>query len=203
MEKTVTVEGIEVTQAIQSVDNNVTLIRGKHTYIRVYLSVPDYADVVRIEGRLSLFVREDGHEEVEHSLCSMSAMTRVSKFDLLEQRLDWSRSLNFELPCHYLGQQRDKKVTARTELSEVKLVCRDGKSENGKICDGRQKKEVVFQAEVTMHCRVVAYRYVDPETHEVYEPTKGEIAVIRDYVEKAFPFQVMLELSHDRRTEVV
>ena len=46
---------------------------------------------------------------------------------------------------------------------------------------------VEFLPEVTMHCRVVAYRYTDPESREVYTPSKGEIEVIRDYVEKAFP----------------
>ena len=54
-----------------------------------------------------------------------------------------------------------------------------------------------------MHCRVVAYRYTDPESREVYTPSKGEIEVIRDYVEKAFPVtRLCLELSHDRRAEV-
>jgi hypothetical protein len=89
------VRAIEVTQSIQSIDNEVRLIAGKPTIARVYLDPAQVPGGVRLAGEV-MWSRGQG------GMAYLPSMNRVTFGQavptLLDQRLDVEKSLNFALP---------------------------------------------------------------------------------------------------------
>ncbi|WP_201271322.1 hypothetical protein [Sinorhizobium medicae] len=88
--------GIEVVQVIQSLDNDVLLVAGKPTVVRVYIDPSGLGAAANLTGEL-MWRRGDGGANY------LPAMNRVRPDpartpDLQAQRFDITQSLNFRLP---------------------------------------------------------------------------------------------------------
>ena len=115
----VNISGIEVVQAIQNAHNDVPLILGKRTFVRVYLNPVDLNKDVRVKGKLSWKVtgNEIFQPEAIPSLESVLLRKNGEHPPLSEQRLNWSQSLNFELPERFFQNQEDMSCLLYTSPS--------------------------------------------------------------------------------------
>jgi hypothetical protein len=89
------IRGLEVVQSVQSLDNDVVLIAGKPTMVRVYLDPAQASAGTRLAGELTWRRGGGGMSYLPSSnVLQLSAPAPT----LLAQRLDLSLSLNFVLP---------------------------------------------------------------------------------------------------------
>lgn len=88
-------EGMEVTQAVQDMRQSVTLIAGKRTGVRVYLSYYASPDI-RVRGEL--LARSDSGEFISVPSANQALLSSTNAGNLGAMRGDASLSLNFILP---------------------------------------------------------------------------------------------------------
>ena len=89
-------DGIEVTQAIQDMPHSVTLIAGKRTAVRMYLS---YFASPDIQVRGELLARSSTGTLLTIASDNRPVLSAASAGNLLQKRLDASLSLNFLIPA--------------------------------------------------------------------------------------------------------
>lgn len=90
------VEALEVTQGVQSLRNDVSLVENRDAIVRAYVATHN-DDVVRTSGRLRLF--RDGVELPESPLAPVNeAQAITATDDPIARRSDRDSTLNFRLP---------------------------------------------------------------------------------------------------------
>src|SRR3954462_4865919 len=95
--QSVTIEGIEVSQAIQNMDHQVPLIAGRRTVVRVYFSVKTDQGFGQISGRL--LVQPAGNPVmVDPAVQSISVLDQWNGNMDSFKRMHIETSLNFVLP---------------------------------------------------------------------------------------------------------
>jgi hypothetical protein len=98
-----TVEGIEITQAIQDLDNNIPLIAGKNTVARVYIGA-DHVTGNNIVTEVSVELRA---YRLNHTLIPpvLTLDGGIASQEPLvnDKRLDYAESLNFTVPTAWLA----------------------------------------------------------------------------------------------------
>jgi hypothetical protein len=101
----VKVDGIEVTQAIQDLDNSVFLIAGRPTVVRAFFSVDSAAITINAQLQVTL---PDGSTKTEDAVCA-DRVTKPCKVevtpgeDLRIKRDNVEKSANFFLPPEWLA----------------------------------------------------------------------------------------------------
>jgi hypothetical protein len=110
--------GLEITQAIQDLDNTVPLIAGKRTFARAYLRVEGPTSAIReVSGvltacrpvlRAGLFLECGASLPIDPTsssavLQSLNRITVNSSTDITVKRQDINASLNFELPPNWIN----------------------------------------------------------------------------------------------------
>ena len=102
---TVTIDGIEVTQAIQNLAHGVPLVAGKATLVRVYLTVklsfPTTSSLPSASATAELSARRVPGGPVTKLVASNSIKVPV-QLSLKERRKDLALSLNFLVPAKLL-----------------------------------------------------------------------------------------------------
>ena len=189
----VNVSGIEVVQAVQSAKNDVPLVLGKRTFVRVYLTPQDLNKDVRVRGHLSWRIIGNNTRDFEpiQSLGSVLLRKNGDHPSLFEQRLNWSRSLNFELPPKFFLNTKRTIYKRETEYSFFlerleALYPEDVQLQLGRICSDASAP-VKFSPAPEFHCRAIVFRYLDPQHWYYLEPHPAEVDLIRRFVECAFP----------------
>jgi hypothetical protein len=98
----VKVLGMEVTQATQTLFNNIPMVAGKPTILRLYMSVEGPTTTITgVSGELSAS-RPGG--AVLPNIASANQITIDSSQDITSKRLDITKSLNFVLPPDWYSQ---------------------------------------------------------------------------------------------------
>jgi hypothetical protein len=92
----ITVDGIEVTQSVQSIDHSVTLVAGKRTVVRAYVSCQS-AGTVTVKGSLSVR-RAAGGPVTEIASLNSPVINPAQNGQVRPKRENIERSLNFLLP---------------------------------------------------------------------------------------------------------
>ncbi len=192
----VKVSHIEVVQSIQNANNDsyvessceesvttggVPLIAGKATYVRVYFENLTTATRLRAKGELKVELG-DGTGQQPGPVPSEGAVTRYAGASpsLIEQRLDWSLSLNFKLDDGIIAEKGDK--TFSLDLLEDTT----GK-ESFTVDPASASPKVEFREAKRLACRALIFRYRDVENDVYLEPTSEEVDTICRYVERSFP----------------
>ncbi len=178
----VTVRAIEAVQSIQNAANEVPLIAGKPTWVRVYLQADDLAPGTVISGRLGLF---DGDREITGAVESLNPLDFAARLSLAEQRRDWDDSLNFRLPDSALVGREGE--TLRLRLQTAVLAAPGGADEQAAVEQADEIGEVKVAAATGLRCRILRFRCRDRDNSGFVEPTRGEAWAIRRYVDNAFP----------------
>jgi hypothetical protein len=90
--------GTEITQAVQNVANQVTLIRGKATVVRIYLKPKGFTKTTRIQGEIAVAPAPGSPAKYVASVNGVT-VSKAAYPDLPSQRRRVDLSLNFILPA--------------------------------------------------------------------------------------------------------
>jgi hypothetical protein len=168
------VRGTEVVQVVQTVDNQVRLIAGKATVVRVYLEVDVFTAPTTVSGELTWQLSAAGAS-------FLAAMNRVhidpaSLPTLRQQRFDITKSLNFVLPANALSGS----LTLR--LNRVDVV-------------GGQTLTLAAQPDTTLNfvgapplrVKAIGLRYTSARTGQTVTPQAVHFDYLRSYLGRAYP----------------
>jgi hypothetical protein len=169
--------GIEVVQSIQNLQNDIPLLAGKRTAVRVYVRPHDLTTDVPVTGTLAL--RRAGASEEVASESSVVLRRDGDHPALEEQRRSLERSLWFPLTG-------DQASVGRVEL-HLKKVTPTLHGDPDLEVMNHPPTEVDFQPGPTLRVRAVALRVRDPDTGEAHVPNAGHRYAFRSYLERAFP----------------
>lgn len=177
------VRKIEVVQAVQSALNDVPLVFGKPTYVRVYLNPTVSQEHSQIEGYVKI---RSGSTVVLNDHRSIETLRLERGLSLHEQRLDWSKSLNFLLPNEFWKYCSSSSITV--ELAGVKVTTPEGSSNAvNKLAGESTTKPITVLEDPELNCRIVLFRHRDINNRDFIEPSKGDAEAIKRYVENVFP----------------
>lgn len=178
-----TIRHIEVVQTIQNLSHDIPLITGKRTYVRVYPAYEPALAGLRIYGELTA---KNNVGKVIGSFPAIEHCQLDRELSLHQQRLDWSKSLNFLL--HETTWDRSQSSSVEFELTGASTISPDGKQVESEKIEGEGKAiRVEFEKDPEMQCRIVIYRYEDSDNQSLLLPTSGEVAAIEHYIENIFP----------------
>ncbi|MGH9848872.1 MAG: PKD domain-containing protein [Blastocatellia bacterium] len=118
-------DGIEVTQVIQDLNNSIPLIAGKRTLARVYLRLTGATSEIRnVSGALTA-CRPLGDSAIcgdfLPNLQALNAITVNSSTDVTAKRRDLNASLNFELPPDWITEGRLHLRISHLETNGIQL----------------------------------------------------------------------------------
>jgi hypothetical protein len=172
------IDGIEVVQVVQDMDHSVTLIAGKRTIVRVYLSRPAGA-AVNVRGEISVRRTPNGAAQNVPSLDT--ARVRSSQNGNLQaKREDLALSLNFRLP--------DALTTAGRIFIRVASLTNatTGAGIDCTNCD-TQSIEVKFKEAPPLRVRLLKIRYRTPAKPSGFVPTARDATLFKSWVNRAYP----------------
>ena len=174
----VSLEGIEVTQAVQDMEHSVPLVAGKRTVVRVYLSRPSGGDIT-VRGEITVRRTPTGPAQTVPSL-DTARLKSAQNGKLRLKREDLRLSLNFLLPAALA-----KAGPLIVRLSAVKNASTGATVE----CDNCATEEVTvkFEDSATLRVRLVRLRYKfgDPPAGQV--ATARDLALIKSWLARVYP----------------
>ena len=185
--KNKTISHAEVIQSIQNLDNDLPLLQDKLTYIRFYSTALNKStENVNVKLRIiKTTSTQNSHLELApDSMPLMAGNDNSESQDINALRLYWDKSFNFKLPQGFFTE---KKIAIKSKDNPDQFVELDFVLVDAINDDILFKLESVKFYYLELNLRAVAYRYEDTETGEIHQPTPGELTVIRDYIESAFP----------------
>lgn len=177
----ITVDGIEVVQAVQDIGHSVTLVANKSTVVRVYLSTTGSAPLT-VRGTLAARRAGTGAWKKIASTGNVvlnPADTGAS--GLRRKRETLGLSLNFRLPAALLSAG-DVEVA----LSQVERVSPPASL----TVPAGASRQFTFSRSATLRVHVIGIRYQTrrPDgTTRTYEPTAADYALIRSWLGRAYP----------------
>jgi hypothetical protein len=170
------VRGIEVTQAIQDLQNSVVLIANKPTLVRVYIDPAVVTGAGSISGEVAW--RRDGASGVTY----LPAMNNVNvdparPKTIAEQRRDLTESLNFLLPPEAIGPGTVEITVSRLYgLGGVNLILAP-----------QQAVSVIFKPSVLLRVRAIGLRYRRQGMAGGIAPGSIHFAYLRSFLARAYP----------------
>jgi hypothetical protein len=172
------VDGIEVTQAVQDMKHSVPLIAGKATVVRLYLSRPE-GDAVTVRGEISVRRTPSG---TPHKVPSLDT-ARVSPTQngrLRTKRHDLRLSLNFRLPAELTAAGRVfvSVASLADAATGVTLDCAD--------CADKQV-EVRFVEAAPLRVRLISLRYRTADKPDGHLPRALDVALFKSWLGRAYP----------------
>lgn len=173
----VTVEGIEVVQAIQDLAHSVPLIAGKNTLVRVYLKHSTAPASGEVRGELEVSTTGPDGAATYVPTADTVKLIPAAPVSLDDQRHDLSLSLNFILPA-------DLTREGRIWLTLGRLRARDG-SEVAHVKP--PPLEIEFQAGPVLRIKVLGYRYRSHLDGRVYSPDAIHFDYLRSFLTRALP----------------
>jgi len=172
------VDGIEVVQVVQDMNHSVTLIAGKRTIVRVYLSRPAGA-AINVRGEIAVRRTPNGAAQNVPSLDT--ARVRSSQNGNLQaKREDLALSLNFRLP--------DTLTTAGRIFIRVASLT-DVKTGTAVECTNCNTKsvEVKFKEAPPLRVRLLKIHYRTPAKPSGFVPTTLDAALFKSWLNRAYP----------------
>jgi hypothetical protein len=170
-----------VTQTIQDLNNSVTLIAGKTTWVRAYIGKHDGS--VAVTANLQA-TGSDGTV----STISPAASVIVTAGESLETlRADWSKSLNFLLPASVtaFGGVTLKLVSFKHADFGGAIIC--------EFCTTQTR--VTFFAEPPLRVRAIGLRYTFGSPPQKAAPREIDYALLESWLGRAYPVSEV-DFSH-------
>lgn len=179
------VRAVEVVQSVQSVDNDVVLIAGKPTIVRIYLDPARVPAGERLAGEITW--RRGGGMTY---LPSMNRVTFAPPFSapaLVEQRLNLELSINFMLP-----PQAIQRGALEIGLNRVFVPGGREIAGRGELPVG----ELRFAPAPVLRVRVIGLRYPSPTNPGTFvSPDAVHFAYMKSYLLRAYPI-ASIDWSH-------
>lgn len=179
----VTVDGIEVTQVVQDMAHSVTLVAGKPTVVRVYLSRPA-GGVVTLRGVIAVRRTAHGAAQLVPSL-DTARLNPAQNGELRLKRENLTLSLNFLLPASLTTAGKIfVSVASLTEAATgVKVACSN--------C-ADVVRHVSFKESPPLRVRLVKMRYRTNNPPRTHLPGTREMALIESWLKRAYPVSRVL-----------
>jgi hypothetical protein len=175
----VAVEAVEVTQAIQNMPHSVTLVAGKATVARVYLSS---TAAVPLTVRGTLTIRDPASGATTTVASTGSTTVEPVNGALRARRENLAASLNFIIPPAYTGAGvRDISLASvRNAGAGVAVGCSN--------C-GAAGRSVSFEQSAPLRLHVVGLEYttgMGPGV-QAHAPAAADFALVRSWIGRAYP----------------
>jgi hypothetical protein len=171
----VTIESIEDVQSIQSTQNDVPLVAGKATVVRVYLSSTAPL-AVKLSGKLAI----TPNGSVSQTLQSVnSVLTSIAPIDLSTIRRDLTASLNFVIPL-----QLTNVGLANLQLASLTQVS-DGSEVSCMNCS-TLSVPMSFAAVAPLRLIVIGLSYFD-SSQNVVAPSQDQYEALLSWIQRAYP----------------
>ncbi|MCC6133735.1 MAG: PKD domain-containing protein, partial [Acidobacteria bacterium] len=174
--------GIEVTQAVQDLNNSVPLIAGKSTYVRVHVKALGSQDIKSAGGTLTVSSESDSSKNMALTPANLVAGTQRGTITVKPspQRVQLDDSFLFVLPAE---TWLSGKVNIRFELKGgEELDCKEPTT-NDPTQDC--KVQVDFKAAKTLKVKLSPVRWTRNETS--HEPTEAELEDARRELANTIP----------------
>jgi hypothetical protein len=175
--KGVGVRAVEVIQSIQSIDNNVRLIAGKVTLVRVYLDPASLAAPSLLTGEL-VWRRGAGGMRYLPAMNRLNLTPSSPLISLQEQRFDTQLSINFRLPPEATS-------VGELEIGLQRLFVPGGDD----VPIATPARLIVrFHSAPPLRVRVVGLRYksaTNPPSHVT--PDAIHFTYLNSYLNRAYP----------------
>lgn len=176
------VSHIEVIQSIQNHANTVLLIKGKRTFVRVFVKPDRFPEDFSLSATLSCSL---ANKEIQ---CLSSLLVRVDQYNNGPDRRLWSNSLNFEIPSEFWDSAGLDSVSVESVSFTLRSVDSEQQQVRLRTEDADSNSLILeFHPSPSMHLKVVGLRVSHPETGATHEPGSKELDLIADCVECMFP----------------
>jgi hypothetical protein len=180
------VDGMEIIQSVQNLKNEVELIRGKNTLVRVFLSIRNGQPLSNATVRGQLTVKASGADGATATIESENALRLIDHDDanLASRHKHLDRSLNFRfqgnLPQGQIATDGSS-VEYRFELTSVRqeYAVYDVTPEHASLTRS-------FYAPAPLRVRALGLRYYDIDGDSA-RPERPHFEYMRQYLEQAFP----------------
>lgn len=175
---TVSIQGIEITQAIQNLRHDVRLIAGKKTVVRVYLKADSMPRNLRVRGEILV---SRGESTPARFVVSRNTVT-LKKTDhppLEDQRRDAALSLNFELPRRGVG----------TLLVQLNRIIPATRGDDVPISNPDETQQVEFVSAPPLRVRVLGLRFTDDRLTppQSFAPDAFHFDYLKSYLTRTYP----------------
>lgn len=194
LERTVQLDGWEVTQAIQDLGGSVPLIRGKGTFVRVYLAPSSGAMLVRGELEVSRnpngpWTEVDQFENPSNDTNPLgTAILDASRkgatlADLRSRRENFDFSLNFKLPSAFTRNTVWYRLSKVRETSSLT----SGSSSNILVANKPPAQSVTFISGDALLLNVINLRYTNGTPPTTHQARHVELDLLNSWLVRAYP----------------
>jgi hypothetical protein len=173
----VTLQGIEVVQAIQDMPNSVTLIAGKTTWVRVYFG--------KLSGTRALMATLQAKRGSTTAILNSAAPITVNAAEnLTTRRQNWNRSLNFAVPAAMMS--------SGTTIFTVDTLTDMSAAQKRIICDNcGTPTQVSFSNMPPLIIRAIGLTYQFQPTpsapQQTANPRAVDYALLQSWLTRALP----------------
>ena len=170
-------DGLEVTQAIQDMAHTVPLVAAKTTIARVYLSVATGGPLV-VQGLLLARRKSPAGPWTPIPSLGTAVINPLENGQLRLKRESESKSLNFLLPAALCGAGAcELKLVAVFQISPFKPL----------VAPASAKRTVQFLASPPLRVRILGIRFTGGTPPGPIEPSVIDFALIRSWLKRAYP----------------
>jgi hypothetical protein len=171
-------DGLEVTQAIQDMPHSVPLIANKQTWARAYLSANTTAPVTVSSAVLN--VRNTATNTVTQVVSNTPvAINPAQNGQLRTKRESLSLSFNFPLPAGLTAQGKEEFTLANlSNPAGPPLICSN-------CVAGR--RAVGFVASAPLRVRIVGLQYTTGTPPQTFTPFATDFALLPSWLTRAYP----------------
>jgi hypothetical protein len=177
---TPTLDGQEITQAIQDINNTISLVATKRTVVRVYLSAPSIVSPVSVRGELSLR-RSPGGQPVTIPSLNTVVLSSAQVGQLDVKRRDVQLSLNFLLPVN-------QTTAGPLYISLARLTnANTGLPFDISLNNLNDTRTVTFTANAPLRVRILGIRYQQGTPPVTHTPSQFDFDLINSWLRRTYP----------------
>ena len=187
---TVTIDGIEVTQAIQNLAHGVPLIAGKATLVRVYLTAklnfPTPPSLPSASATAELSARRVAGGALTKLVASNSIKVPL-QVSLKERRKDLALSVNFLVPAELLtpGDLYLRVLRLKASIEGIPFAVPIPVPTHA-------TRKVTLIASPPLRVRILGMRYTSGSPAQSFEPAERDFQMVLSWLRRAYPVAEVL-----------
>jgi hypothetical protein len=187
---TVTIDGIEVTQAVQNLAHGVPLIAGKATLVRVYLTMklnfPTPLGLPSASAMAELSARRAPGGPLTRLVASNSINVPV-QLSLKERRKDLALSVNFLVPAKLLtpGDLYLRVLRIKASIEGIPFALPIPVPTHA-------TRKVTLIASPPLRVRILGMRYASGSPAQNFEPAERDFQMVLSWLRRAYPVAEVL-----------
>jgi len=176
----VAVDGIEITQAIQDMQQTVTLVADKQTWARAYLSI-NSTQPLTVRGVLTARNTASGVTTTINST-STTTINPVQNGQIRPKRESITGSLNFIIPANFTA-------AGSYEFTLTSVIPSPSGAALGCANCGFDDTAVSFVASAPMRVRMIGLQYTagTPPNTVVFAPRAIDFTLLQSWLQRAYP----------------